>query len=55
MPHLDRLYLTQIHQTVEGDAYFPEFDLGEWVEISREDRVDPMPFSFIVLERRAPK
>ena len=25
-----KLYLTQIHAEVEGDTFFPEFDLGEW-------------------------
>ncbi len=51
LPQMKRLYLTLIHQDVDGDAYFPELDWSEWVEVSREDRNEPMAFSFIVLER----
>src|SRR5690606_10527356 len=29
----DRLYITHIHQSFDGDAYFPEFDLRNWDEI----------------------
>ena len=49
----DRLYMTQVHQTVEGDAFFPEFDLNEWAEIDRKERKehDP-PYSFITYERK---
>ncbi|MEH6575574.1 MAG: dihydrofolate reductase [Amphritea sp.] len=51
----DRLYLTQVHAAVEGDAYFPEFHPGRWCEIGREDFVaqghNPYDYSFIVLDR----
>tara|TARA_R110000772_G_scaffold216990_1_gene327412 strand:+ start:118 stop:633 length:516 start_codon:yes stop_codon:yes gene_type:complete len=50
-----RLYLTEVHAEVQGDAYFPDFDRNEWQETGREDfhAVDPNPYdySFIVLER----
>jgi len=26
----DRIYLTVVHTTVEGDTHFPEFDVEEW-------------------------
>lgn len=32
----DRIYLTEIQRDFEGDARFPEFDLGVWRETSRE-------------------
>ncbi len=49
----DRLYLTQVHRDVEGDAFFPEFDRGEWEEIEREDHMDhDPPYSFITLQRQ---
>ncbi len=47
----DRIYLTEIHEEFDGDAFFPK--LGpEWREVSRTDRndTDP-PISFTVLER----
>jgi dihydrofolate reductase len=28
--------LTEVDLTAEGDAYYPEFDLDEWVEVKRE-------------------
>jgi len=48
----DRLYLTLIHQEIEGDAFFPEFARSEFTEVSREDHQDPIPYSFLVLDRR---
>ena len=30
LPHVARMYLTIVHATVEGDAYFPRFDEREW-------------------------
>jgi len=32
LPQADRLYLTRVHTQVEGDAFFPELDLNEWLE-----------------------
>lgn len=32
----DTLYITEIQQDVTGDAWFPEFDRSEWLEVSRE-------------------
>ena len=55
LPKAERLYLTQVHAEVEGDAWFPEFDLSQWQELAREDfkaeGPNPYPYSFIVLER----
>ena len=30
MPHVTEMYLTEIHQEINGDVYFPEFDLADW-------------------------
>lgn len=52
----DRLYLTQVHADVEGDAHFPAFDMSEWQELGREtfasDERNPYNYSFIVLDRK---
>ena len=32
LPQTDRLYLTRVHTEVDGDAFFPELDLSEWLE-----------------------
>jgi dihydrofolate reductase len=56
LPKADRLYLTYIHANVEGDAFFPEVNMGEWKEVSREDHQpdhkNQYPYSFAVLERK---
>ena len=56
LPLVDRLYLTEVHAHVEGDAYFPEFDRSRWDEIAREDyqasEPNPYDYSFVVYDRR---
>ena len=52
---VDRIYLTEIKATFEGDAYFPEIDTSQWKEVKREehapDEQNPHPYAFVVLER----
>ena len=49
-----RLYLTRVHATLEGDAFFPEYDAAAWTEVEREDRAadekTPHAFSFVTYE-----
>jgi dihydrofolate reductase len=54
LPRADRIYLTEVHEEVTGDAFFPELDADEWVEVSRENRTDihRAPVSFVTLDRR---
>lgn len=33
----DQLSLTFIHESYEGDAYFPEIDFSQWEEVTREE------------------
>jgi dihydrofolate reductase len=47
----DRIYLTLIDGSFEGDAFFPEIPDQEFREISREERNEPLRYSFRVLER----
>jgi dihydrofolate reductase len=53
LPLADKLYLTQVHDNVEGDAYFPEFTEGDWQEVERVDHAgdnNGKPnYSFIIL------
>ncbi len=55
LPRADRLYLTQVHAEVEGDAHFPPLDLDGWEECGREDfaagGANPYPYSFVVYEK----
>ncbi|MEM9187066.1 MAG: dihydrofolate reductase [Planctomycetota bacterium] len=38
LPHADRLHLTRVHTTVDGDATFPEIDPAEWRLVESERR-----------------
>ena len=30
MPHVDRIYLTRVHQEIDGDTHLPAIDWGQW-------------------------
>lgn len=49
LPLADELLLTELDLDVEGDTFFPEWDLGAFVEVSREDRTaaDGTRFAFV--------
>ncbi len=55
LPLVERLYFTQVHAQVAGDAYLPPLDLAGWRELSRErhaaDGPNPYDYSFVVYER----
>ena len=55
LPMADRVYLTEVHMTVEGDTVFPELDPADWREVSREAHEagerDSSGFSLVVLDR----
>jgi dihydrofolate reductase len=58
LPLCDRIYVTEIQAEFEGDVLFPEFNLEEWEEISRERyRWDEnaLDYHFVVLDRKAAK
>ncbi|MCO8246833.1 MULTISPECIES: dihydrofolate reductase [unclassified Haladaptatus] len=48
LPHADEMILTEIHESYEGDTYFPEWDPEEWREVEREERE---AFDFVRYER----
>ena len=51
----DRIYLTRVHHTFEGDTFFPELSPTDWKETSHQhfeaDEKNPYAYSFITLER----
>ena len=55
LPMVDRMYVTLVHDEVEGDAFFPEVNWEEWEEIGREDFSasdnNPYDYSFVVYQR----
>lgn len=56
LPSASKLYLTWVHANIDGDCYFPKFDMDEWREVAREDRVpdaqNEYALSFVSLVRR---
>jgi dihydrofolate reductase len=55
----DKIYLTRVHGTFDGDAYFPQITDSEWVEIKSStfpaDEKNPYPYTFIELARKKVK
>jgi dihydrofolate reductase len=51
----DVIYITRIHQQIEGDIFFPKLNPAEWKEVSREDfkadEKNEYDYSFIKLLR----
>ena len=56
LPSTQRMYLTEINATIEGDTYFPEVDKTEWIETSRipheEDDRHRYSFDYVIYERK---
>lgn len=51
----DKIYLTRVHATFEGDTFFPEIDPNEWKLVSElnfdKDAKHAYPYSFQIWER----
>ncbi|TXS93944.1 dihydrofolate reductase [Parahaliea maris] len=58
LPQADRLYVTEVHAEVEGDACLPPVDWSAWRELSRDHHnacdSNPFDYSFVVFEREQP-
>lgn len=56
MPLVDRIYLTQIHHKFEGDTFFPEINMDEWIEVEKRvfepDEKNKYPFTISTLDRK---
>ncbi|MCX7710896.1 MAG: type 3 dihydrofolate reductase [Clostridia bacterium] len=56
LPHADKLYITEIDESFEGDTHFPEFNMDEWVLTSKvkgdKDEKNPYDYYFLVYERK---
>ena len=52
---VDRIYLTRINGSFDGDTFFPELN-SDWIEVNREDcfkdEKNKYNYSFIVLEKK---
>lgn len=57
-PLANRMELTLVHHTPDGaDVFFPEVDMSQWMEASREshaaDEKNEQPFDFVSLVRKS--
>ena len=56
LPHVDRIYLTEVDLEVDGDIFFPEIDLQNWNLIEetkhKADEKNEYDYTFKVLERK---
>lgn len=56
MPHVKKLYVTEIDKDFEGNALFPKINLDTWEEVSRiegpEDGVNNFKYYFVEYKRR---
>jgi dihydrofolate reductase len=57
LPHAQKLYLTKVHGTFDGDAHFPEFSESEWglvrTEAHEKDENNPLSYDFLTYERNS--
>jgi dihydrofolate reductase len=53
---INRIYITQIEGTFDGDAYFPKFNRNDFTETFREshtpDEKNPHTYHFTILDRK---
>ncbi len=56
LPLTDRMYVTVVHASPEGDVSFPPFDKNDWTIVESErcepDERNALAYSFVVMERR---
>ncbi len=56
LPHVDRIYLTEVNLEVDGDIFFPEIDLQNWKLIKetnhKADEKNEYDYTFKVLQRK---
>ncbi|WP_276496562.1 dihydrofolate reductase [Pontibacter litorisediminis] len=56
LPLTDKVYLTRVHHSFEGDVYFPELPEKEWQVVEQEhhepDEKNKYSYTFLTLERK---
>jgi len=56
MPHVNKMYITEINQDFEGDKFFPKINLDVWKETKREkgiqDEQNKFDYDCVTYERK---
>lgn len=56
LPHVDRIYLTEVDLEVEGDIFFPAIDKERWTLVKetkhQADEKNEYDYTFKILERK---
>ena len=56
LPLADKIYMTKVKASIDGDIFFPEYKKGEWSIVSSEphkaDGKNSYPYEFQTLERK---
>ena len=55
MPYVTKMYVTEIHEEFDGDAFFPRINTEVWKEIKREkgskDEQSHLAYDFVIYEK----
>ncbi len=52
LPITDRIYLTVVHRSFDGETVYPELPEGRFIEVSRKEVDASIPYAFIEYHRR---
>ena len=55
MPHISKMYVTEIDKEFEGDSFFPKINTDIWKETSREkgpkDEINNLDYDYVIYEK----
>ena len=52
LPVVEKMYITEIEATIDGDTYFPEFDEANFVKVIDERFEGEIPYTYVTYTRK---